>query len=117
MPIDNAYHKRAKILIMIPVMVFAVTSLCLMALTMSYLSTGSDTTAVALIFAGTLCLILTALPCLVMAIVGTVFAAKAKKEGIAASGRLFVIGIIEIAIYGPGVMGALLAAIITITRW
>ncbi len=114
---ENADHKRAKILITIPIVVFAVTSVSLAALLMSYLSTGSDTTAVALIFAATLCLILTALPCLVMAIVGTVFAARAKKAGIAASGRLFVIGIIEMIVYGPGVMGAIISALILIARW
>ena len=87
--------KRAKVLILIPVVVFMVTALCLIPLTISYFSTGSDVTAVALIFMGSLFLILTTVPCLAMSIIGTVFAARAKNEGISASRKFFVIGIIE----------------------
>jgi len=49
-----------------------------------------------------------------MSILGTVFASKAKKEGIDKSHKFFVIGIIEIAVHGLGVLGAVIAAIITI---
>ncbi len=73
---DNKNYKRAKILILIPVIILAVTAVCMIPLTISYLSTGSDVTAVALIFMGALGLILTTLPCLVMAVVGTVFASR-----------------------------------------
>ena len=114
---DNKNHKRAKILTLIPIIVCAVTALCLAPLTISYFSTGSDVTAVALIFLGSLSLILTTLPCLVMAVVGTVYAARANKEGIAASGKFFVIGIIETAIYSFGVICAIIVAIITVSRW
>ncbi len=41
---------KAKILILIPAIVFKVTAVCLVPLTISYFSTGSDVTAVALIF-------------------------------------------------------------------
>ncbi len=114
---NNTNHKRARILTLIPIIVFVVTAACLTPLTISYLSTGSDVTAVALIFIGSLLLILTTLPCFVMAIAGTVFAAKAKNEGIAESRKFFVIGIIEIAVYGLGVLCGIIAAIITIIRW
>ena len=117
---DNKNHKRAKILVLIPIIVFAITAVLLGPMTISYLSTGSDVTAVALIFTGSLSLILTTMPCLVMSVVGTVFASRAKKEGTAESGKFFVIGIIEIVIYGMGVMCSVVAALIMIisaSRW
>lgn len=80
--LNNKNHKRAKIMTMIPVIVFVATAICLIPLTISYLSTGSDVTAVALIFISSFSLILTTLPCLVLSVMGTVYAAKAKKEGI-----------------------------------
>ena len=111
---DNKYHKRAKILILIPIIVFAVNAVCFVPLTISYLSTGSDVTAVAIVFLASLSLIFTALPCMVMSVVGTVFASKAKKEGQTASRKFFVLGIIEIIIYAMGVMGAIIAVFITV---
>lgn len=114
---NNINHKRARILTLIPIIVFMAAAICLIPLTISYFSTGSDVTAVALIFVGSLLLIFTTLPCFVMAVAGTVFAARAKNEGIAESRKFFVIGIIEIAVYGPGVLGGIVAAIITIMRW
>ena len=111
---NNKNHKRAKILTLIPIIAFALTAACLIPLTISYFSTGSDVTAVAIIFIGSLSLILTTLPCLVLAIVGTVYASRAKNEGIAASRKFFVIGIIEIVVYGPGVLCAIVAAFFTV---
>ena len=111
---DNKNHKRAKILILIPIIVFAVNAVCFVPLTISYLSTGSDVTAVAIFFLASLSLIFTALPCMVMSVVGTVFASKAKKEGQTASRKFFVLGIIEIIIYAMGVMGAIIAVFITV---
>ena len=111
---DNKYHKRAKILILIPIIVFAVNAVCFVPLTISYLSTGSDVTAVAIVFLASLSLIFTALPCMVMSVAGTVFAARAKKEGQTASRKFFILGIIEIVIYALGVVGAVIAAYITI---
>lgn len=111
---DNKYHKRAKILILIPIIVFAVNAVCFVPLTISYLSTGSDVTAVAIVFLASLSLIFTALPCMVMSVVGTVFASRAKKEGQTASRKFFVLGIIEIVIYALGVMGAIMAVFITV---
>lgn len=111
---NNKYHKRAKILILIPIIVFAVNAVCFVPLTISYLSTGSDVTAVAIVFLASLSLIFTALPCMVMSVVGTVFASRAKKEGQTASRKFFVLGIIEIIIYAMGVMGAIIAVFITV---
>ncbi len=111
---DNRNHKKTRILILIPIIVFAVAAICLTPLIISYFTTGSDVAAVAIIFTGSVILILTALPCMVMSIIGTVFAARAIKDGQSASRKFFVMGIIEIAVYSLGVMGAAVAAFITI---
>ena len=71
-------------------------------------------TAVAIVFLASLSLIFTALPCMVMSVVGTVFASRAKKEGQTASRKFFALGIIEIIIYAMGVMGAIIAVFITV---
>ncbi len=111
---NHKNHVRAKVLTLIPIAVFAVAAACLVPLIVSYLSTGSDVTAVAVIIAGTLILIFTTLPCLVMSVAGTVFAAKAKNEGQTASRKFFVIGIVEIVVCSLGVAGAIAAAFLTI---
>ncbi|MCR5789913.1 MAG: hypothetical protein K6G83_08490 [Lachnospiraceae bacterium] len=111
---DNKNYRGAKILTLIPIVVFALTIICLGALAFDYFSTGSDVTAVALIFTGTLSALFTTLPCLVMSVLGTVLAARAKREGIVQAGRFFVTGIIEIVFYGVGLVGAAAACVITI---
>lgn len=111
---DNKRYRGAKALILIPIVIFALNAICLGALAISYFSTGSDVTAVALIFASTMSALLTTIPCLVMAILGTVFSAKAKKEGIAAFRKFHVMGIVEIVVYGVGIAGTVVALIITV---
>ena len=107
----------SKVLTLIPIIVFAVTVACLIPLTVSYLSTGSDATAMALVFAVSFFLIFTPLPCLVMAVIGTVYAARSKREGITSARKFFVIGLIEIIICIPGVLCGIIAAIFTAIRW
>lgn len=99
---------------LIPVIVFAVTATCLLMLTISYLITGSDVTAIAVIIALSAILIFTTLPCLALAVVGTVFAAMSLKEGIAASRKFLVAGIIEIVVYSIGVIGGIIAVFMTV---
>lgn len=111
---DNKNYSKAKILILITAVVFAVSALILVPLTISYFSTGSDVTAIALIFFGSAILIVTTVPCLLMAVFGTVSAAKAEKEGIAKARRLFVIGAVETVIYGIAIFGMIIAVILSI---
>ena len=49
-----------------------------------------------------------------MAVVGTVFSAKAKKEGYTASRKFFVIEIMEIVDYSLGMIGMIASVLITI---
>ncbi len=111
---NNSNHTKAKILTLIPIVVFIFTTICMGTMTISYLSTGSDATVIAIIIVGTIILVLTTLPCFVMAILGTVSASKAKAEGIAASHKFFVIGIIEIAVYSLGLICTIITIIFTI---
>ncbi|MCR5268858.1 MAG: hypothetical protein K6E16_10115 [Lachnospiraceae bacterium] len=111
---SNKNHERAKILILITAVVFVVTTIILGALAINYFSTGSDPAAVALIFASSMSAIFTTLPCLAMAITGTVFAAKSKNEGVAQSKKYFIIGIVETAVYGLGVLCGIVAFFFTI---
>ncbi len=106
-------HKKAKILTLIPAIVFAIVTICLGSLMISYLSTGSDVTAMILITATSMSLIFTTVPCLVMSVFGTVFAVRAKNEGISGSHGFFVLGLIEIAVYGMGVLLTIIAVLFT----
>ncbi len=107
-------HNKAKILTLVPAVVLLVVALVLGPMTIDYFSTGSDVTAVALIFVGTLCLIITTVPCLVMSVVGMVSATKAKKEGVEKSHKFFVVGIIETVIFGMGVISMIVVVLITV---
>ena len=111
---ETKKYKAAKILILIPIIFFALTAICLGALAISYFSTGSDVTAVALIFISSMSALFTTVPCLVMAILGTVFSARAKKEGLAGFHKFFVMGVIETVVYGVGIVGTIVAAFITV---
>ena len=62
-------------------------------------------------FAGLMGILLSPLPCLIISIIGTVFAAKAAKEGSAKTPVFLILGIIEILIY---IVGAVLAAMMFI---
>ena len=117
---NNKNYTNAKILTLIPLIIFAVNAVVLVPLTIDYFSTGSDVTAVALIFTSSLSLILTTLPCLVMSVLGTMYASRAKKEGIEQARRFFVTGIIEIVVYSVGVVCMIVAVFITVIaagRW
>ena len=104
-------HKIAKILTLIPVIVFAVTLIC-MGLAM-ILEGPTGRGAIYSIFAliGILCIFLAPLPCLALSVIGTVFAAKAIKEGDSRSRKFLLLGIVEIAVY---VIGAILVCIMFI---
>ena len=111
---NNKNYTAAKVLILIPVIACLISAGILIPLTISYLSTGSDVTAVGILIAGSLCLVVTTLPCLIMSIVGTVLSAKAKKEGQTSYGKFFMIGIIEIVVCSLGVVCMIAAVAITI---
>ena len=107
-------HTIGKILVLIPAIIFFIGMICLLPLILDYFSSGSDVIAVAIIFLCSLFLIITPLPCLIMSILGTVFAAKAKKEGVVQAQKFFVLGVVELVIHGIGILGTVIALLVTI---
>ena len=57
---------------------------------------------------GILGIVLSPLPCLAMSVAGTIFAAKAVKEGIVPARKYLVLGIVEILTHASGVILAIL---------
>ncbi len=117
---NDRNRKNAKILLLIPIIVFIVIGICMAPLTIDYFSTGSDVSAIALILIGSLRLIFTTVPCLVMSVFGTVCAVKVQKADADRSRLLPLIGILEIVVYGIGVICTIVAvflSIIAFQRW
>ncbi len=99
---------KAKTLTLIPVVVLAVTVIC--AVLAAALKVPTSKGALYTVFAltGLISAVISPFPCLVLSVVGTAFAAKAKKEGTTAAQKFFILGIIEILVC---VVGAILAII------
>ena len=110
----NPNYNRARILTLIPAGVFVLITIILGAIAIDYFKTGSDTTAIAFIFISSLCLILTTVPCMIMSVLGTLSASKAKKEGVAEAQKFFILGMIEIAIYAIGILLTMVAVLMTL---
>ena len=103
----NRNYSRAKILILIPIIVFVLIVISMVFATKLEIPTGKGTVYSIFAFFGILSMFLSPLPCLVISIIGTIFAAKAIKEGIIQSRKYLVIGIIEIFTYVLGVILAI----------
>ena len=106
-------YTKAKVLILIPIIVLAVTVICMVLAAMFEVPSGSRGLLYTIFtFAGLMSMFITPLPCLVISIAGTVFAVKAAKEGASGAWLLFILGIIEILVY---VVGVILAVILFVT--
>ncbi|MBR2531510.1 MAG: hypothetical protein IKE56_02445 [Lachnospiraceae bacterium] len=95
----NGNYSKAKVLTLIPIIVPAVTVICMVLATVLEVPTGRGLLYTIFAFAGLMSVFISPLPCLVISVVGTVFAAKAVKEGIAEARKFFILGIIEILVY------------------
>ena len=102
----NGNYSKAKVLTLIPVIVFAVTVICMVLATILEGPTGRGAVYTVFAFAGLMSIFLAPLPCLVISVIGTVFAVKVTKEGTAEARKFFVLGLVEILVY---VLGAILA--------
>ncbi|MBP3805062.1 MAG: hypothetical protein J6I76_14460 [Oribacterium sp.] len=111
---NSPNYIKAKILTLIPLGVFVLGSIILGSIAIDYFKTGNDATAIAFIFVSSLCLILTTVPCMIMSVLGTLSASKAKKEGIVRPRIFFILGMIEIAIYGVGILLTIIAVLMTL---
>ena len=107
----NNNYLMAKILTLIPIFVFAVTAICMVLATILENPTNRGTIYTVFAFAGLMGILLSPLPCLIISIIGTVFAAKAAKEGSAKTPVFLILGIIEILVY---IVGAVLAVVMFI---
>ena len=93
---ENRNYIKAKVLILIPVAVFVYTVICMVLASILEVPTNRGTLYSIVAFMGLMSMFLSPLPCLVMSIIGTVFAGKASKEGERKAHKFLVIGIIEI---------------------
>ena len=101
-------YSKAKVLTLIPVFVLAATVICLVLAAMLEDPTGKGVLYTIFAFAGLIGMLISPFPCLVMSVSGTVFAAKAGKEGIAGARKILVLGIIEISVHIVGVALAIM---------
>ncbi len=95
---------KAKVLTLIPVIVLAVTVICMVLATILEGPTNRGTIYTIFAFVGVMSIFLSPLPCQVLSIIGTVFAAKATKEGTAGALKFLILGIIEILFSVGGVV-------------
>ncbi len=104
----NRNDSKAKILILIPIVVFVITGLCLVLATILDVPANRGAFYSFFAFTGMMGMFLFPLPCLVVSIVGTVLAARAAKEGGVQSRIFLAIGIMEILACGAGVFFAIM---------
>ena len=101
-------YSKAKVLTLIPVFVLAATVICMVLAAMLEVPTGKGVLYTIFAFAGLIGMLIAPFPCLVMSVLGTVFAAKAGKEGIPGARKFLVLGIIEISVHVVGVALAIM---------
>ena len=78
----SSNYSKAKVLTLIPIFVLAATVICMVLATVLEVPTGRGLLYTIFAFAGLMSVFISPLPCLVISIIGTVFSAKAAKEGI-----------------------------------
>ena len=104
----NRSYSKAKVLTLIPIIVLAGTVICMVLATILEVPTSRGAIYSVFAFAGLMSIFLSPLPCLVISIIGTIFAAIATKESTPNALIFLILGIIEILVY---VGGAILAII------
>ena len=102
---DGNYTK-AKVLTLIPVIVLAFTVICMVLATILEGPTNRGAIYTIFAFAGLMSIFFSPLPCQVISVIGTVFAAKAVRGGATEARKFLILGIFEILIC---VAGAVLA--------
>ena len=99
-------YSKSKVLTLIPIIVLAVTVICIILATILEGPTNRGTVYTVFAFAGLVSMFISPLPCLALSIIGTVFAAKAAREGTAGAPVFLILGILEILVC---VVGGILA--------
>ncbi|WP_026509060.1 hypothetical protein [Butyrivibrio sp. LC3010] len=98
----NRNYSNARVLTMIPIIVLVITVICMVLATILEVPTNRGAIYSILAFIGLLNMLIAPFPCLVISIIGTVYSAKATKEGIAQAKKYLILGIIEILVYVIG---------------
>ncbi|MBP5718982.1 MAG: hypothetical protein J6X53_08425, partial [Abditibacteriota bacterium] len=99
-------YSKAKVLTLIPIIILTATVICMVLAAILEVSASRGALYTIFAFAGLMSIFLSPLPCLVMSVIGTVFAARSKKEGSVAATKFLILGIIEILVC---VVGTILA--------
>ena len=105
---NNKNYSRAKVLTLIPVIIFVVIAISLVLSTILEGPTARGEVYTVFAFIGVVGLFLAPLPCLIVSVLGTMFAAKAKKEGVGSAVIFLILGVIEILVYVVGVIIAVM---------
>ena len=104
----NSNYSKAKVLTLIPIVVLAVTVICMVLAAIFEVSANRGVLYTIFAFAGLMSIFISPLPCLVVSIIGTLFAAKATREGIIEAKKFIILGVIEILAYVTGVIIAIM---------
>ncbi|MBE6908978.1 MAG: hypothetical protein E7474_05170 [Ruminococcaceae bacterium] len=104
----SSSYSKAKTLTRIPIIVLAVTAICVVLAAVLRDSTNKGTLYSVFAFAGIISAFISPFLCLVISVVGTAFAAKARKEGTTGARKTFTLGIFEILVCAVGTVLAII---------
>ena len=108
---NNNNYSKARVLTLIPVVVLVATGICMVLATILGEATDRGALYSAFAFGALMSVFLAPMPCLVMSVIGTKLAAKAKKEGTPEAQKYFILGLLEVLVY---IVGAVVAVIMFI---
>ncbi|MBR3635883.1 MAG: hypothetical protein IKN47_06770 [Lachnospiraceae bacterium] len=95
----NKNLSRAKKLIMIPLVILAITFVCLLLASILEIPAGRGFIYSVCALIGVMSIFLSPLPCLLMSLLGTIFAAKALKEGEKEARLYLIMGLSQVLIF------------------
>ena len=106
--IQNRNYLRARVLTLIPVIVFAVTVICMVLAVILEVPTNRGTVYSALALIALMSIMISPAPCMALSIMGLIFAIKAIKEGTKKGIIFLALGIIEIMVFAASAIFAIL---------
>ncbi|SEM53079.1 MULTISPECIES: hypothetical protein [unclassified Butyrivibrio] len=108
---NSKYHNISRILVLIPIIVFVVTIICWVLASMLEAPTHRGTIYSIFAMVGLIGIFLAPLPCLIISVLGTIFAVKSVKDGSKPSRKYLFLGILEIL---ANIWGGLVAVVLFI---
>ena len=104
----NSSYSKARVLTLAPLIVLAATVICMVLASILAVPTNKGVLYTIFGSAGLMSMFLSPFPCLVISVIGTVFAAKAAKEGTAQARIFLILGIIEVLVCAAGAVLAIM---------